>query len=109
MPFPADFTAQQQFRMQKADEELQSAAKDFMRSLERLENARSSFIAMNLTALWPATVDEYVHKDPNASTRGEQNDLSSAIMHALANLRNQGSSAVTPAQAAATWNRYVSR
>lgn len=107
MPFPADFTAQQQYRMKQMDQELQSAARDFMRSLSRLTDARANFIASNLTALWPATDPEYVHRDAEASTRIEQSDLSTAILHAMATLLNQGTSSATPAQVSATWNRYL--
>lgn len=106
MPFPADFTVWQQYRMKHADMELQSAARDFMRSLERLENARTQFIAQGLTSLWPAAGTDFVHRDDVASTRDEQNDLSTAILHALAQIKNQGTSATTPAQAAVIWQRY---
>lgn len=107
MAFPADFTDQQQLRTSEVDRELQAAAATFYDSLQRLKMARVKHIARGLSSLWPATDQEYVHKDRDASTKGEQNDLSNAILHALATLLNEGSSALTAAQAAAVWNRYA--
>lgn len=108
MAFPADFSDQQQQRMAELDRELQQAAETFYDALQNLKQARLEFIAKGLTSLWPATDGEYVHKDRDASTKGEQNDLANAILHALATLLNEGTSTMTSAQAAVVWNRYAS-
>lgn len=108
MPFPADFTAQQQYRMKIADAELHSAAKTFIDSLTRLQEARAAFIGQGLTSLWPTNDTDWVHRDQEASTKGEQNDLSNAILHATAVLQNSGTAPITSAQAAVIWQRYIS-
>lgn len=108
MPLPADWSDYDQRRASEIDRELTTAFRVLHANIQRSTQLVRRFIARGLSNRWPTLATDYVHRDPDASTRQEQADLNDLLTHIRFHLFNEGaSSPLTPAQAKAIIDRYA--
>lgn len=101
------FDDREQQRQAEMDRELQSGTSEAYRGIMRIVLARKRWNARNLSAKLPPGANDWIQRDRDSSTRQEIVDLDMLITYISAVLLNDGTSSMTPAQAAVIFNRYA--
>lgn len=108
MALPADWNANDQYRMATIDRAVIDILATIRERVVKAKGIKAGFNALGLASRWPTGTGEYVHQEKDAETRQELTDAATLIDYLCAKLLNDGTTtSLTDAQAATIMARYA--